>query len=123
MRIIHLSEAEERRRVAREILTDLPEWFGIPESTEEYIRESARLPFFAAEENGRFIGFMAMKETSPHTCEIYVCGVKRVSSPWRRQSAVRKLSYSCAGEGLSISAGQDGGGGSLRGIRRHPHVL
>lgn len=77
MNIITITEPERRRAIAWEILSDLPEWFGIPESTEEYIRESAAMPFFAGEEKGEFLGFMAMKETAPQTCEIYVCGVKK----------------------------------------------
>lgn len=72
-----IDDPQEKRRIAREILLDLPAWFGIPESTEEYIRESAHMPFFAADEGNEPIGFMALKETSPYTCEIYVTGVKR----------------------------------------------
>lgn len=68
---------EEKRRIAREILCDLPEWFGIPESTEEYIHESGNMPFFAMMTGEEPIGFFALKETSPYTCEIYVCGVKK----------------------------------------------
>jgi len=68
---------EGKRAIAREILADLPEWFGIPESTEEYIRESGNMPFFAAMAGEEPVGFFALKETSPYTCEIYVCGVKK----------------------------------------------
>ena len=77
MEIKLINETAARREIAREILADLPEWFGIPESTEEYIRESGNMPFFAATDAEEHIGFMSMKETSPFTCEIYVCGVKK----------------------------------------------
>ena len=43
-----IEDAGERRRIAREVLLALPEWFGIPESTEEYIAESGGQPFWAA---------------------------------------------------------------------------
>ena len=36
-----LSNAEEKKTVARQILEALPECFGIPESTENYISQSA----------------------------------------------------------------------------------
>lgn len=72
-----IENPEERHAIARDVLDDLPEWFGIPESKEEYIRESGEMPFFAAGEGMEIIGFMAMKETSPYTCEIYVTGVKK----------------------------------------------
>ena len=60
-----IENPEERHAIARDVLDDLPEWFGIPESKEEYIRESGEMPFFAAVEGMEIIGFMAMKETSP----------------------------------------------------------
>lgn len=72
-----IDHADQKRAIAREILTDLPEWFGIPESMEAYIRESADQPFFAAMEGDEAIGFMTLKETSPYTAELAVCGVKR----------------------------------------------
>ncbi|MBQ8556235.1 MAG: GNAT family N-acetyltransferase [Clostridia bacterium] len=77
MKVISVTDSNEKRAVARAILEDLPEWFSIPESTEEYIHESTKMPFFAAVEVGEAVGFMAMKETSAYTAEIYVCGVKK----------------------------------------------
>ena len=68
---------DEKRRIARAVLEDLPEWFGIPESMEEYIRQSASMPFISAIQDGEVVGFMVLKETSPYTAEIYVCGVKK----------------------------------------------
>lgn len=72
-----LEDPARKRSIAREVLSDLPEWFGIPESTEEYIRQSTAMPFFVCEKDGEAIGFMALKETSPFTAEICVCGVKK----------------------------------------------
>lgn len=77
MFITEIKDTDRKRTVAREVLEDLPEWFGIPEAMEEYIRESSNMPFFAAMEGEIALGFMAMKETSPYTCEIYVTGVKK----------------------------------------------
>ena len=39
--IRQIEHAEEKRTICRAILEALPEWFGIPEAREEYIRESA----------------------------------------------------------------------------------
>lgn len=77
MLITEIHDAQKKRCIARDVLADLPEWFGIPESTEEYIRQSGAMPFFCASENGEAIGFMALKATSPYAAEIYVCGVKK----------------------------------------------
>lgn len=77
MYVVMINDPKRKRAIAREVLLDLPEWFGIPESREEYILESGNMPFFAAIEGEDIIGFMALKETSPYACEIYVTGVKK----------------------------------------------
>lgn len=77
MEICIIEDDEKKKQIAREILYDLPEWFGIPESTEAYIRESAEQPFFAAVVDEEAVGFMTLKETSPYTAELAVCGVKK----------------------------------------------
>ena len=77
MQIVEITDAEEKRRIAAEILLDLPEWFGLPDSTEMYIRESAQMPFYAAMAEEEAAGFIAMKKTSPYAAEVYVMGVKK----------------------------------------------
>lgn len=77
MNFSFITAPDRKSRIAREVLEDLPEWFGIEESREEYIRESANMPFVAGFSGGDPVGFMALKETSPYTAEIYVCGVKK----------------------------------------------
>ena len=39
--IEEIRDAAEKKKIARAILEALPEWFGIPEARENYIRESA----------------------------------------------------------------------------------
>jgi len=73
--IEQIHSAQQKKAIAASILHALPDWFGLPESTAEYIRESAHMPFWAATENGQTLGFIALKETSPYTAEIYVMGV------------------------------------------------
>ncbi|MGN0971833.1 MAG: hypothetical protein ACI4OY_07745, partial [Aristaeellaceae bacterium] len=46
--IRQLYQPEKKQAVARAILEALPEWFGIPEAREDYIRRSAAQPCFAA---------------------------------------------------------------------------
>ena len=77
MQIVEITDAEEKRRIAAEILLDLPEWFGLPDSTEMYIRESAQMPFYAAMAEGEAAGFIALKKTSSYAAEVYVMGVKK----------------------------------------------
>ena len=77
MQVEEILDAAEKRRIASEILQDLPEWFGLPDSTQTYIREGAQMPFFAAMDEGEAMGFLAMKKTSPFTAEVYVMGVRK----------------------------------------------
>ena len=66
---------EEKEEIARTILNNLPEWFGLPESTEEYIINSKEMPFFAYYKDNHYVGFITLKETSPFTAELFVMGV------------------------------------------------
>ena len=42
---------------------------------DEYIRLSRELPYWAAIEDGKPVGFIALKETGPYTAEICVMGI------------------------------------------------
>ena len=76
---IELIENKERKKViSRIILEALPEWFGIPESTETYIADSENQYLFVANQiNNEPIGFICLKETSKDTVEIAVMGVMK----------------------------------------------
>ena len=65
----------EKEAIAAAVLADLPDWFGLPDSTAHYIDESRNMPFWAAYDADKPIGFVAMKETGKTTAEIFVMGV------------------------------------------------
>ena len=75
MEIRAILEAAEKQRIVRRILEALPDWFGVPESREEYIRQSANQPLYAAYDEDRPVGFVCLKETGRDTAEISVMGV------------------------------------------------
>lgn len=75
IRIVSVEEATEKQRISRTVLEALPEWFGISEAREQYIKESATQPFFAALEAENMIGFLCLKETGKETVELSVMGV------------------------------------------------
>jgi ribosomal protein S18 acetylase RimI-like enzyme len=54
------------------VLAALPDWFGIEEAVDAYVRDVAGLPTFAA---GR-AGFLALKQHTEAAAEIYVMGVR-----------------------------------------------
>ena len=73
IRMIH--DPQEKQAVARMILEALPDWFGIPEARENYIRESAGEIMLVSSEDGETNGFLCLKETGRDTLEIAVMGI------------------------------------------------
>lgn len=75
MHITRITDDQQKQAIARRILEALPEWFGIPESREEYIADSTGRIFFCAMEDEEPIGFLYLKETGTATAELAVMGV------------------------------------------------
>ena len=75
MKIKLIEDHDAKIEIARQILEALPEWFGIEESRENYIKESADQIFFTALDENRPKGFLCLKETSKDTLELSVMGV------------------------------------------------
>lgn len=88
IRIVSVEEAAEKQRISRSILEALPEWFGISEAREQYIKESAAQLFFAALAAEKPIGFLCLKETGKETVELSVMGVLK---DYHRKGIGRKL--------------------------------
>ena len=82
------TEDSQKQAIAHTILEALPDWFGIPEAREEYIRESAGKLFFCAYDEETPIGFLYLKETGKDTAEIAVMGVRKER---HRQGLGKKL--------------------------------
>lgn len=89
----------------QDILTSLPEWFGIPVANEAYIDSLGRLTTFVAEIGGNAVGFVALALDPPESAEIHVLAVRRDyhrrgvgrelvlhSERWLRSHGVRTLS-------------------------------
>jgi GNAT superfamily N-acetyltransferase len=58
------------------ILRALPQWFGIPEATEQYLKDIGGLPTLMASFDGGAVGFLTLKEHSRYAAEIHVMGVR-----------------------------------------------
>ena len=59
----------------RPILRALPEWFGIPQATEQYIKDIQEQPTLVASVAGEVVGFLTLREHSEFAAEILVMGV------------------------------------------------
>ena len=74
-RVEQVLDPGRKRAVAATVLCALPQWFGIPESTQAYIDDSAGQPFWAYVRGGEAIGFVTVEHTSDCVAEIHVLGV------------------------------------------------
>ncbi len=72
-----IENPESKKAIARKVLEALRDWFGIDESREQYIAESANEIFVAAREGNEYVGFLCLKETGRETVELAVMGVLR----------------------------------------------
>ena len=75
MDILEISNDIEKKNITRYILEALPDWFGIPESREEYIEDSVGKIFFCAYKDEKPVGFLYLKQTGKDTVELAVMGV------------------------------------------------
>lgn len=73
--VTYITDPKQKQQIAEEILTQLPDWFGVPESTRSYINSCGEKPFWADLTGHGPRGFIVLNETSSATAEIYVMGV------------------------------------------------
>lgn len=73
--VTEIKDKAKKKEISRNILEALTEWFEVEESREQYIAESEDRVFFAAEDNGEYVGFLCLKETGNATVELAVMGV------------------------------------------------
>ena len=73
--IKRIQDADLRPAIARSVLEDLTDWFGVEQSREDYIRQSRDMDMLAAFEEERPVGFLCLKETGKATVELAVMGV------------------------------------------------
>ena len=92
MNINQVNDPNNKRAVCAEILYDLPHWFGIRSSIDEYVNEVVDCPFFAAYHDHDVMGFCALKAHNQYTAEILVMGVRR---RYHRQGAGTALIRTC----------------------------
>ena len=86
--IKHLTNEEKKKEISRLILESLPEWFGIKESREDYIKDSAEEDMLVAYDNEKPIGFICLKETGKDTIELAVMGLLK---DYHRKGIGKKL--------------------------------
>ncbi|MGO5114330.1 GNAT family N-acetyltransferase [Candidatus Avoscillospira sp. LCP25S3_F1] len=98
MQIRKITDRQEQTRITREILEALPEWFGIPEAREAYIRDSAGAPYVCAQQDNGPVGFLYLKQTGKDTMEIAAMGVRKEAQRAGIGTALLELAKAMARE-------------------------
>ncbi len=95
-----IGPATTRASECEEILRSLPEWFGIEESLQMYVRDSEAHPTFALEESDRLVAFLTVREHFAESWEIHCIAV--ASSHRNQGLGTRLLDHA---EGWLVSKG------------------
>jgi GNAT superfamily N-acetyltransferase len=64
-----------RSRVCEPILRALPQWFGLEEATNQYLKDIEVYPTFLAQAGDDVRGFLTLVEHNAYSAEIHVMGV------------------------------------------------
>jgi len=75
--IEEVKNENQKKAVVAEVLKDLPEWFGIPESTQVYIEGATTLQVWVAYQESDLTGFVSLSYSSEDCAEIDCLGVKK----------------------------------------------
>ena len=65
--IEEVKDEDQKMAVVDEVLKDLPEWFGIPESAQAYIEGAKDLRVWAAYQESDVVGFISLSYSSEVT--------------------------------------------------------
>jgi ribosomal protein S18 acetylase RimI-like enzyme len=72
---IKVDDNEEKSNLCRKVLDDLPLWFGIPESNDEYCKGVKKHKLIKICYDNEDIGFASIKINNELVAEIYVMGI------------------------------------------------
>jgi len=61
--------------ICRRILSELPTWFGVPESVEDYVAKADEHPTVVVALQGEDVGILTLVLHTPYAAEVYVMGV------------------------------------------------
>lgn len=88
MNIRTVTNPTEKARIIKEVLADLPKWFGLPESTQKYVQDGTKLPLWAAYEDHEAVALINLTNSSKDCGVIYCMGGKKSAPPQRNWKAI-----------------------------------
>ena len=66
---------DEKTAITLAVMHSLPKWFNPPEDIDRKAVTHREMPFFAAFDGGKAVGFLALKIHNEYTGDIYIIGV------------------------------------------------
>ena len=90
--ITEIFKPEEKASICNNVLRALPSWFGIESSIVDYENDVQPMQFYAAFDDDKPVGFVAIKKHNRYTSEVYVMGILM---DYHRKGIGRKLIALC----------------------------
>ncbi|MCL2056334.1 MAG: GNAT family N-acetyltransferase [Oscillospiraceae bacterium] len=90
--IKEILDSDQKSGICNDILRALPSWFGMEAGIVDYVNRVRKMPFYAAFDAGKPVGFVAIETHSPYTCEVCVMGVLK---EYHRQGIGKRLITCC----------------------------
>ena len=75
--MITVSSGGHHPAAVRAILDTIPEWFGLPESNDDYVAKADLLGNVVARDGDEIVGICLLLEHNPHSVEIDLLAVER----------------------------------------------
>ena len=72
-----VKDKDQKMAVVAEVLKDLPEWFGIPESTQAYIEGAKDLKVWTAFQKSDLLGFVSLSYSKWRLCRDWLSRCKK----------------------------------------------
>lgn len=70
-----ISDSSERQRICKEIIAELPNWFGLPDANAAYIEGTGSRDCFVTRDETRVVGMLSLGHPYPTNADIYWMGV------------------------------------------------
>jgi len=87
-----ITAPNEKASICNDILRALPNWFGVESSIVDYVEQVKSMPFYAAFEDNKAMGFVALRIHGVYTSEVCVMGILQ---DYHRQGIGRQLIEVC----------------------------
>ena len=73
--LIFIFQSKNSGKICKKILRSLPDWFGIEESTIQYIKDADKMPTMIVKNETEEIGFLTIKKHFKESADIHCMGI------------------------------------------------